>query len=192
MAEAAGLLAGPDRAPGRAPFGGSRPPGRPRPEPRPGMGLRQPAVWPAQAGAQAGVATVVTTATAATAARGRGGAGGGQKECGAHQELVGGGGKDRGGRSATRWCSDGGDASKMHLLFQALCLTICSKILPYLNKTAVSDAVFSKVSLLAIFAGNKIGEKYHVNIYGKKLVGQKMDTRGCRRTKRGGPTRLEY
>ena len=54
------------------------------------------------------------------------------------------------------------DASKMHPLFQALCLIICSEILPYSNKTAVSDAVFSKVSPLAIFAGNKIGEKYHV------------------------------
>ena len=56
----------------------------------------------------------------------------------------------------------------MHLLFQALCLTICSEILPYLNKTADSDAVFNKVSLLAIFAGNKTGEKFHVNIYGKE------------------------
>ena len=61
----------------------------------------------------------------------------------------------------------GADASKMHLLFQALCFMICSGIFPYLNKTAESDAVFSKVSFLAIFAGNKIGEKYHVIFYGK-------------------------
>ena len=40
--------------------------------------------------------------------------------------------------------------------------------IPYSIKTAVSDAVFSKVSPLAIFAGNKFGEKYHVNIYGKE------------------------
>ena len=60
----------------------------------------------------------------------------------------------------------------MHLLFQALCLIICSEILPYLNKTADSDAVFSKVSLLAIFVGNKIGEEYHVNIYGKEEIGR--------------------
>jgi hypothetical protein len=32
-----------------------------------------------------------------------------------------------------------------------------------LNKTAESDAVFSKVLFLAIFAGNKIGEKYYAN-----------------------------
>ena len=62
----------------------------------------------------------------------------------------------------------GADASKMHLLFQALCLIICSGIFPYLNKTAESDAVFSKVSFLAISAGNKIGENYHVNFYGKE------------------------
>ena len=62
----------------------------------------------------------------------------------------------------------GADESKMHPLFQALCLIICSEILPYSNKTAVSDAIFSKVSPLAIFAGNKIGEKYHVIFYGKE------------------------
>ena len=62
----------------------------------------------------------------------------------------------------------GADASKMHLLFQALCSMICSGIFPYLNKTAESDAVFSKVSFLAISAGNKIGENYHVNFYGKE------------------------
>ena len=62
----------------------------------------------------------------------------------------------------------GADASKMHPLFQALCLIICSRILPYLNKTADSDAAFSKVSPLAIFAGNKIGEKYHVTFSGKE------------------------
>ena len=45
---------------------------------------------------------------------------------------------------------------------------ICSEILPYSIKTAVSDAVFSKAALLAIFAGNKFGEKYYVNIYGKE------------------------
>ena len=46
----------------------------------------------------------------------------------------------------------GRDAPKMHLLFQSLCLIICSGIFPYLNKTAESDAVFSKVSFLVIFA----------------------------------------
>ena len=30
-------------------------------------------------------------------------------------------------------------------------------------KTAESDAIFSKVSFLAIFAGNKIGKKYHIS-----------------------------
>ena len=45
---------------------------------------------------------------------------------------------------------------------------ICFEILPYSIKTAVSDVVFSKVSPLAIFAGNKIGEKYHVIFYGKE------------------------
>jgi hypothetical protein len=48
----------------------------------------------------------------------------------------------------------GADAPKMHLLFQALCFIICSGIFPYLNKPAESDAVFSKVSFLVIFAGN--------------------------------------
>jgi hypothetical protein len=55
------------------------------------------------------------------------------------------------------------DAPKMHLLFQVLCFIFCSGIIPYLNKTAESDAVFSKVSFLAIFAGNKIREKYYAN-----------------------------
>jgi hypothetical protein len=55
----------------------------------------------------------------------------------------------------------GADAPKMHVLFQVLCFIFCSGIIPYLNKTAESDAVFSKVSFLAIFAGNKIGEKYY-------------------------------
>jgi hypothetical protein len=32
-----------------------------------------------------------------------------------------------------------------------------------LNKSRESDDVFSKVSFLAIFAGNKIGEKYYAN-----------------------------
>ena len=40
-------------------------------------------------------------------------------------------------------------------------------ISPRGNKTAESDAVFSKVSFLAISAGNKIGENYHVIFYGK-------------------------
>jgi hypothetical protein len=57
----------------------------------------------------------------------------------------------------------GADAPKMHLLFQALCFIICSGIITYLNKTAESDVVFSKVSFLAMFAGNKIGEKYYVS-----------------------------
>ena len=65
------------------------------------------------------------------------------------------------------------DASKMHPFFEALCLIICSGIFSYLNKTADSDAVFSKVSPLPIFAGNKIGEKYHVTFFlEKKHVGQ--------------------
>jgi hypothetical protein len=55
------------------------------------------------------------------------------------------------------------DAPKMHLLFQALCSMFCSEIIRYLNKTAESDAVFSKVSFLAIFAGNKIEGKYYAN-----------------------------
>ena len=70
----------------------------------------------------------------------------------------------------------GADASEMHPLFQALCLIIFSEILPYLNKTADSDAVFSKVSPLAIFAGNKIGEKYHVTFYGKEALWTKKGT----------------
>ena len=77
------------------------------------------------------------------------------------------------------------DASKMHPLFQALCLIICSEILPYLNKTAVSDAVFSKVSLLAIFAGNKIREKYHVNIYGKEAHWTKDGHEGVQEGQKG-------
>jgi hypothetical protein len=52
----------------------------------------------------------------------------------------------------------GADARKMHLLFQVIRFIFCSGILPYLNKTTESDAVFSKVSFLAIFAENKIGE----------------------------------
>ena len=64
-------------------------------------------------------------------------------------------------------CGRETDAPKMHLFFQALCFITCSGIFPYLNKTAESDAVFSKVSFLAIFAGNKIGEKYHVIFYAK-------------------------
>jgi hypothetical protein len=55
------------------------------------------------------------------------------------------------------------DAPKIHILFQALCFMFCSEIIRYLNKTAESDAVFSKVLFLAIFAGNKIGEKYYAN-----------------------------
>jgi hypothetical protein len=57
----------------------------------------------------------------------------------------------------------GADAPKMHLLFHVLFFIICSRIIPYLNKTAESDIVFSKVSFLAIFAGNKIGEKYYIS-----------------------------
>ena len=45
------------------------------------------------------------------------------------------------------------DAPKMHPLFRSLCLIICSGIFPYLNKTAQSDIVFSKVSFLVVFAG---------------------------------------
>ena len=65
-----------------------------------------------------------------------------------------------------------------HPLFQALCLIICSEILPYSIKTAVSDAVFSKVSPLAIFAGNKIGEKYHAIFLWKRSKLEKIWTRG--------------
>ena len=75
----------------------------------------------------------------------------------------------------------------MHLLFQALCLTICFEILPYLNKIADSDAVFTKVSLLVIFAGNKIGEKYHVNIYGKEARGTKDGHEGVPEGQMGWP-----
>jgi hypothetical protein len=57
----------------------------------------------------------------------------------------------------------GADAPKMHLLFQVLCFIFCSGIIPYLNKTAESDTIFSKVSFLAIFAENKIGGKYYAN-----------------------------
>jgi hypothetical protein len=57
----------------------------------------------------------------------------------------------------------GADAPKMHILFQALCFMFCSGIIRYLNKTAQSDVVFSKVFFLAIFAGNKIREKYYAN-----------------------------
>ena len=79
----------------------------------------------------------------------------------------------------------GADASKMHPLFQALCLTICSEILPYLNKTAVSDAVFSKVSPLAIFAGNKIREKYHVTFHGKEALWTKYGHEGVPEGQKG-------
>jgi hypothetical protein len=41
-------------------------------------------------------------------------------------------------------------------------------MIPYLNKTAESHAVSSKVSFLAMFVGNKIGEKYYANFsYGE-------------------------
>ena len=72
----------------------------------------------------------------------------------------------------------GADACKMHPLFQALCLIICSEILPYLNKTADSDVVFRKVSPLAIFAGHKIGKKYHAIFSGKEAPWTKRWTRG--------------
>ena len=72
----------------------------------------------------------------------------------------------------------------MHPLFQTLCLIICSGILPYFNKTADFDTVFSKVSPLAIFAGNKIGKKYHVIFHGKEALGAKDGHEGCRRAKR--------
>jgi hypothetical protein len=57
----------------------------------------------------------------------------------------------------------GAYAPKMHLLFQVLCFIICSEIIPYLNKTAESDVVFSKVLFLDIFVENKIWEKYNAN-----------------------------
>jgi hypothetical protein len=58
---------------------------------------------------------------------------------------------------------DVADPPKMHLLFQVLCFIFCSGIIPYLNKTAESDAVFSKVLFLAIFTGKKIRKKYYAN-----------------------------
>jgi hypothetical protein len=58
----------------------------------------------------------------------------------------------------------------MHLLFQALFFIICSGIITYLNKTEESDVVFIKVSFLAIFAGNKIREKYYVSFSCKEGV----------------------
>jgi hypothetical protein len=57
----------------------------------------------------------------------------------------------------------GADAPKMHLIFQVPCFIFCSGIIPYLNKTTESDAIFSKVSFLGILAGNKIREKYYVS-----------------------------
>jgi hypothetical protein len=39
-----------------------------------------------------------------------------------------------------------------------------------LNKTAESEVVFSKVSFLAIFAGNKIRENYYVSFSCKEGV----------------------
>ena len=81
----------------------------------------------------------------------------------------------------------GVDAPKMHLLFQSLCFIICSGIFPYLNKTAEYDAVFSKVSFLAIFAGNKIGEKYHVIFYGKGGQRAKDGHEGAPEAQKRGP-----
>jgi hypothetical protein len=48
----------------------------------------------------------------------------------------------------------------MYLIFQALCIKICSGISSYLEKPVESDAVFSKVPFLSVFAENKIEEKY--------------------------------
>jgi hypothetical protein len=59
-----------------------------------------------------------------------------------------------------------------------------------LNKTAESDVVFSKVSFLAIFAGNKIGEKYYANFYVEKESEHRRDTRECLRPKQAWPMRL--
>jgi hypothetical protein len=80
----------------------------------------------------------------------------------------------------------------MHLLFQVLCFIFCSEIISYSNKTAESDAVFSKFSFLAIFAGNKIREKntkpiFHV----KKESEHRRDMRECSRPKRAWPTRQD-
>jgi hypothetical protein len=77
----------------------------------------------------------------------------------------------------------------MHLLFQALCFIICSKIITYLNKNAESDVVFSKVTFLAIFAGNKIGENTMSVFHAKKECEHRRDTRECSRPKRAWPTR---
>ena len=75
----------------------------------------------------------------------------------------------------------------MHPLFQELCPIICSGILPYLNKTADSDTVFSKVSPLAIFVGNKIGEKYHVIFHGKEALWEKDGHEGVPEGQKGWP-----
>jgi hypothetical protein len=79
------------------------------------------------------------------------------------------------------------DAPKMHLLFQVLCFIFCSGIIPYLNKTAECDAVFSKVSFLAIFVGNKSG-KNNMPIFHVKNE-HRRDTRECWRPKRVWTTR---
>jgi hypothetical protein len=60
------------------------------------------------------------------------------------------------------------DVFSRTLLCLVYCFIICSGVFPYLNKTAESDVVFSKVSFLVVFAGNEIGEIYHDNFYGKE------------------------
>jgi hypothetical protein len=77
----------------------------------------------------------------------------------------------------------------MHLLFQVLCFIICSGIISYLNKTAESDIVFSKVSFLAIFAGNKIRENSTSIFHVKEEFEHSKDTRECSRPKQAWPTR---
>ena len=62
-----------------------------------------------------------------------------------------------------------------------------------MNKTADSDAVFSKVSPLAIFAGNEIREKYHVTFFlEKKHVGQKGGHEGVPEGQKRWPMRPLY
>ena len=87
----------------------------------------------------------------------------------------------------------GVDASKMHLLFQAFCFIICSRVFPYLNKTAKSDAVFSKVSFVSIFLQEIKSWKNTTSIcMEKEDIWQMMDMREYSRAKRGGPMQPLY
>jgi hypothetical protein len=81
-----------------------------------------------------------------------------------------------------------GNAPKMHLLFQVPCFIFCSGIIPYLNKTAESDAVFSKVSFLAILQEIKSGKNTTSVFHAKKESKHRRDMRECSRPKRTWPT----